>query len=273
MNKQHSLNNQVALITGAGSGIGKAIAVQLYQAGARLLLTGRDLKKLNAVIDKYQFNPNRVVTITADITQAAGRQHITETCARLKSPLSILINNAGVSDFNLLEDQDAAGIERLLYTNLTAPVLLTQCLLPVLKKSSAGLIVNIGSTFGSIGYPGFSTYCASKFGLRGFTQALRRELANTSIDVCYVAPRATRTPINQDAVNQMNQTLGNQMDDPEIVGQAVLKAILKRNPETYIGWPEKLFVRLNALIPAMVDGSLLKQLPTITQFAKRRTSP
>jgi short-subunit dehydrogenase len=146
-------------------------------------------------------------------------------------------------------------------------------MLPILEKSEHPVIVNIGSTFGSIGYSGFAVYSASKFGLRGFTEALRRELANTAIDVCYVAPRATRTTINSKHVNEMNAALGTAMDDPAIVAAQVLIAIESRKAETYIGWPEKLFVKINQLIPKIIDDALHKQLPVITRFSQQRKIP
>ena len=96
-------------------------------------------------------------------------------------------------------------------------MLLCQGLLPLLRNRPEAAIVNIGSTFGSIGHPGFATYCASKFGLRGFTETLRRELADTEVQVYYVAPRATRTDMNSAAVVQLNEELGNAMDPPDVV--------------------------------------------------------
>lgn len=133
------------------------------------------------------------------------------------------------------------------------------------------MVVNIGSTFGSIGYPGFAAYCASKFALRGFSEALRRELADTRVKVMYIAPRATRTSMNEQSVVAMNDELKVAMDEPAWVAAAVVAAIGREREELYLGWPEKLFVRLNSLLPRVVDQALRKQLPIIQRFARGKS--
>ena len=151
---------------------------------------------------------------------------------------------------------------------MTATLQLTHLLLPLLREQPRALLVNLGSTFGSIGYPGFATYCASKFALRGFSEALRRELADTHIKVLYVAPRATRTAMNSVEVVAMNDALKVSMDDPQAVAAQIVQAIMAEREELYLGWPEKLFVRLNSLLPRLVDQALRKQLPVIKRFAR-----
>lgn len=270
--KNTSVKNKWVLLTGASGGIGEAIAQKLYHAGAKLILVGRDQKKLLGIRIRHQFSSSRAAIVEADINTEEGRAKILSLCNKLPEPLSILINNAGISDFHFIDQQSSETISRLIHTNLLSPILLTQTLIPVLQKASAPVVVNIGSTFGSIGYPGYAAYCASKFGLRGFTEALRRELVNTSMAVCYIAPRATRTSINSDLVNEMNGALGNAMDDPALVASHVLKVIQKRKSITYIGWPEKLFARINQILPGIVDGALRKQLPIIHQFSQSRNN-
>ena len=153
--------------------------------------------------------------------------------------------------------------------NVTATLQLTHRLLPILRQQGRALVVNIGSTFGSIGYPGFTAYCASKFAIRGFSEALRRELADTQVKVLYLAPRATRTSMNSDSVVAMNTELKVAMDDPQLVARTVRAAIESEREELYMGWPEKLFVRLNGLLPRVVDQALRKQLPVIQRFARK----
>jgi len=141
-------------------------------------------------------------------------------------------------------------------------------MLPLLKTRAQAAIVNIGSTFGSIGHPGFASYCASKFGLRGFTEALRREVSDTNIQVFYIAPRAVQTDMNSAAVVQLNRELGNTMGEPAVVVDALLRLLTKNaGGDYFLGWPEKLFVRLNGLLPKVVDGALSKQLTTIKRLA------
>ncbi|MBU1329250.1 MAG: SDR family oxidoreductase [Gammaproteobacteria bacterium] len=254
-----------ALITGASGGIGQALVEHLLANGARLLLVGRQVDVLRQLA---QQNPGRVEVVEADITSRQGRDAVVAAAQRFGG-LNTLINAAGVNRFCLLEQHDEQELAELIGLNVTATLQLTQRLLPLLQQQGRALIVNLGSTFGSIGYPGFSAYCASKFALRGFSEALRRELADTQVRVLYFAPRATRTPMNDNTVMAMNTALKVAMDEPREVAAQLAQAIVREHEESYLGWPEKLFVRLNSLLPRLVDQALRKQLPTILRFARR----
>lgn len=261
--------NKRVVLTGAGSGIGRALAQQLAQNNAQLVLVGRNVDRLEQVKAELPAGSS-VYIVQADISSDEGRHRITSMCTQLGG-IDVLVNCAGINDFALFTQQKAAMIAQLINVNVTAPMLLTQRLLPLLERSGSGLIVNIGSTFGTIGHPGFAAYCAAKFALRGFSQALRRELADSSVRVLYVAPRATRTEINTDAVYAMNTALKIAMDDPADVAAQIFAAMAAGNKsEVYLGWPEKLFARINQIFPALVDGALRKQLATIRRFAARR---
>lgn len=107
-----------------------------------------------------------------------------------------MINNAGIGGFGLFDQQDWPTVAELLATNLEAPMRLSQTLIPALKAHPQAAIVNIGSTFGSLPFAGFAAYSAAKAGLRGFSQALRRELADTQVAVIHIAPRAINTSLN-----------------------------------------------------------------------------
>jgi len=261
-----NMKDQVVVLTGASGGIGRAIATQCAQSGARLILAARNSERLEQLRAQLPGGPH--VCVAADLASEAGRNQLSAACAEAGG-VSVLINNAGINAFGMFADQSAQSIKALIDTNLLSPMLLCQVLLPQLSEQSEARIVNVGSTFGSIGYPGYSSYCASKFGLRGFTEALRRELAGSSVSVSYIAPRATRTAINSDNVVQLNEALGTAMDDPEVVAEQVLQVVNRSaRSDKYLGWPEKLFVRINALLPGLVDSSLRKQLPIIQRFAK-----
>ncbi|SEJ18029.1 Short-chain dehydrogenase [Azotobacter beijerinckii] len=255
------------LITGASGGIGQALVTRLCEGDARLLLVGRHAEPLQALLKRY---PAQLEIVQADIAEAEGRQAVL-AAARRFGGLNTLINAAGVNCFSLLEDQDEGSIANIIGLNVTATLQLTHRLLPLLRLQPRALVVNIGSTFGSLGYPGFSAYCASKFAVRGFSESLRRELADTEVKVLYIAPRATNTGMNASDVIAMNDELKVAMDDPQTVAEALAQAILREQEETYIGWPEKFFVRLNSLLPRVVDQALRKQLPIIQRFARGKS--
>lgn len=264
---------KLILLTGASGGIGQAIARRLAAQGASLILIGRSTQHLQALARELKVLANSGFVLQADITSRNGRETIRTALLALQEPLDALINCAGVNLFGMLEDNEPEAIEQLIATNITATILLTRLTLPFLNKKS-GRIINIGSSFGGLGYPGFSAYCASKFALRGFSEALRRELSDSAIQVAQLAPRATNTQLNSDAVYAMNRELGNAMDEPEVVA-AQLEAMLlaTRMRDRNMGWPERLFLRINSFFPRIIDSALRTQLPVIRRYAKSAPVP
>lgn len=252
---------QRVLITGASGGIGQALVDELAAAGAQLTITGRRAEALAATAARH---PDRITAVPADLTRAEERQHLVS--AARQAGCTMLINAAGVNRVELFTEGSDAEIERLVALNLTATLQLTRALLPQLMVARQGWVITLGSTFGTLGYPGQVGYCATKFALRGFSQALRRELADTRVRVLHVSPRATRTAMNAPEVEAMNAALGNAMDSPARVAQAVRSAVERGRQEAQLGRPERLFVRLNALLPGVVDRALARQLPVIRRF-------
>ena len=120
---------------------------------------------------------------SSDLLDPAEREGAVTRLRDQLGGVDLLINCAGTNNFGMFEDQPQNAIKQVLDINLTGPILLSLELMPLLRQRGDAHIVNIGSTFGSIGYPGFSAYCASKFGLRGFTEALRRELGDAAVRI------------------------------------------------------------------------------------------
>ena len=257
------------VLTGATGGIGLALVEQLCAGGAHVLAVTRQPAALAALRASY---PHTLREIVADLRTPAGRHAIVEA-ARHMGGINLLLNGAGVNRFALIEQLDDHAIADMLTVNVIATLQLTRAMLPTLRSQPHALVVNVGSTYGSIGYPGYAVYCASKFALRGFSEALRRELADTDVNVLYVAPRATRTSMNSAVAMALNQALKASVDEPQRVAQAVMGAIQKNLCELYLGWPEKLFVRLNGLLPSVVDHALRKQLPVIRSFIHSQENP
>jgi len=251
------------LITGSTGGIGAELCRQLNEEGVTLLLsshTGSNLERLNASLGSQHS------WVSADLTTTEGRQQIVTACKQLGG-VDGVINMAGTLDFDLFAEQSSATVEKLVTTNFLAPVLLTHELLPMLASKPEAVLLNVGSIFGSIGHPGFVAYCASKAGIKSFTEALSRELADTAIRVCYIAPRATSTTMNSSRVNAMNEELGNKSDSPQFVAEEIIKQLSGTQRVKYLGWPEKLFVRVNAVLPGLVHKAMVKNLPIMKKFA------
>lgn len=261
-----NLDTAIVLLTGATGGIGRATAKELLGRGARVLMTARDVTKLQALQQELAAGCERVGTFAADLTLQADRRSLAAHAMRWQGGVNVLVNNAGIGDFQGIENHSCDQIAALIATNLTAPLQLSRELLPHLRRQSKAHILNVGSVYGTIGYPGFAVYCATKFGVRGFTEALRRELTDTAVRVHYLAPRATRTAMNGSAVDAMNEHLRVAVDPPVRVARAVCRMLEREQRARVIGWPEKLFARINAILPQVVDGAVRKQLPTIRHY-------
>ena len=253
-----------AVLTGASGGIGHAMAIALAGRCNALLLVGRDPHRLAALQKELLAQRSLPVAVVAgDLTDDATRQRIHDAAGALPAPVDLLINNAGMNEFHDFESQSPETMSRLMEINLVAPMQLTHKLLPLLRRAPRAQIVNVGSIFGYLGYPGFAAYCASKFGLRGFSQALRRELADTAVSVRYFAPRATATALNSPAVAAMNRELRVQEDSPDVVAGMLLRFLDTDAWECKIGFPESFYAFLNQLLPVVNDNAIGRQLKTI----------
>ncbi len=263
------LADQRILLTGAAGGMGQILAEKLVDAGAKVALLDRNAEALNTLVARLG---NGCFAVSADISSADGCRIAVSAIWNTMEGVDCLINLAGISSFCCFEEEETAHMEKVLQVNLLAPMYLTHALLPEMIKRKRGRIVNIGSVFGSIGFAWFTTYSASKFGLRGFSQALRRELRDTGVSVSYIAPRAVRTAINNDAVMQMGEATDMNMDEPEYVAEKIFAAIEAEKKEVYIGFPESFFARLNGVLPNLVDGALADQNAIAKPFAKKTTT-
>jgi len=256
------------LLTGAAGGIGSALAEQLLARGARVGLIERTEAELKTLLARLQASGGEVHAVSADLLDPAAREQAVSQLHGLLDGVDLLINCAGLLSFRPFAEEDPAVLERIVQLNLVTPMLLVRQLLPGMLERGSGRIVNVGSTFGSIGFAWFAAYSASKFGLRGLSESLRRELEGTGVGITYVAPRAVKTSLNTGAVYRMAEATKMNMDEPEWVAFKVLEAIEADAKDVYLGFPEKLFARLNGFLPRLVDGGLRKQNQIMEPFAR-----
>lgn len=247
------------LLTGATGGIGRCLALELSRRGARLALVGRDRGRLDALVRAIEAAGGTASALAFDLERTDGHAGLVERAVDVLGGIDALINNAGQSRLTAFTDEDEASLHKIFAVNVMAPMLLARAVLPHLLRRGAGTLMNIGSVFGAIGYPYYAAYSASKFALRGFSEALRRELADKGIKVAYVAPRATRTGMNGPAARALMSETGAAMDDPEKVAWAIADALAHDLRELCIGMPERIFARVNGLLPGFVDGPLVRQ--------------
>jgi NAD(P)-dependent dehydrogenase (short-subunit alcohol dehydrogenase family) len=261
------LAGRTVLVTGASGGIGEPLCAALIAAGARVLAVGRDEGRLRRLAQPLP--AGALSWVAADVATEEGRAQVVRAAAAADPTPSVLVLAHAQGAFGLFADQSPEDMARLVQTNLVAPMLLVHALLPVLGTHAPASVVVVGSTFGSLAFPGFAAYSASKSGLRGLTEALAREYADTPLRFQYLSPRATRTPFNTPAVDALNAELKTASDAPADVARHLVRAIERGTARMQIGWPEKLFARLNGLLPGLVDRSLRSRLPAVRKHARR----
>lgn len=180
------------IITGAGSGLGKELALLFAGQGFHIILTGRTLEKLQSVEQEIHEAGGSAQSYTVDITQT---KDISKLMTQLQNhELYGLINNAGVGHFGPVNSLSAHDIQEMFETNTLGTIYMTQAVLPLLKEINEGLLMNIISTAGLKGKVNESVYVASKFAVRGFTESLQKELENTNIKVKAVYMGGMDTP-------------------------------------------------------------------------------
>ena len=182
------LKDSNILLMGAAGGIGRHLAAGLLKQGANLGLNGFAEDELIELREFLRDAPQDFFTVAADVTRQEGRQKCLDALLDHYGSIDILINLAGINAFTTFESQSPESIEKIINVNTLAPMLMTHAVLPHMLAQKKGQIVNVGSTFGSIGFPCFTAYSTSKFALRGFSQSLRRELAGSGVQVTYIAP-------------------------------------------------------------------------------------
>lgn len=188
------LSGKTAVITGASSGIGRAISEAMAEAGANLVLVGRDVGRLQETVDAVQGRGVAAEPVAVELTDDDAPARIVEAAVKRFGGLNILVNCAGIFEPMPFETQPLASFDRQMATNVRVPFALTQAALPYLRPS--GAVVNISSIAGYSGFPQSAAYCASKGAVELMTRALGTELGPMGVRVNCVAPGNIRTPMN-----------------------------------------------------------------------------
>ena len=251
-------DTRIVLITGAGSGIGRALALRAAADGAFLVLVGRRADKLDETARLAGTGAGTAV-FPMDVTSEDDCRRLTLEIEHRFGRLDVLVNNAGVVAVGPVEALTADGVDRLLRTNLGGPINLTRHLLPLLNEGRRGQIVNVGSMLGDIGLPLFAAYSATKFGLRGWSDALRRELRPQGIRVSYAAPRATRTDAAT-AFDHLIEPFAMKVDAPAAVAGRIWRLVRRGRGNLYPVGMESVARVLQAVAPRLVDLGIASQL-------------
>lgn len=229
------LNDKVVIITGASSGIGRALAFAFARRAAKLVLVARREERLEAVRREIQPYTSDVLIIPADVTDDAQLERVVEETLAAFGRIDVLVNNAGIIASGPLQDHTPEQISRILTVNLAAVVKLTRFVLPHMLAHNRGYILNIGSGLGRTAMPLHAAYSASKYGLSGFSDALRRELDRTGVYVTLVLPTWVRTEIVTPEMEDVLRRYGYHIDEPDDVAERAVLGLVHGDREIIIG--------------------------------------
>jgi short-subunit dehydrogenase len=254
---RRNISDLRGIITGASSGIGRAIALQLLKQGARLAVVARRRELLEELAREDGIAPEQVLVIPGDVTLLATRDAAFESVIKAWGGLDLLINNAGVGAIGRFADASPARMQRVLEVNFYAVAEWTRGAIPLLCQGRTPLVVNVGSILGHRGLPFASEYCASKFALRGLSESIRPELAKLGIDLLLVSPGSTETEFFDHVLEKGEYPFADQKGVPAAaVALATARAIERGNKEIIPSWPGRAVVYLNRFCPWLVDWYL-----------------
>jgi NADP-dependent 3-hydroxy acid dehydrogenase YdfG len=228
MNADTPLQGKVALITGASRGIGFSIAESLARLGAKVAICGRDPKRLDEAADKLSAQNATVFATTADVTRAGEIASLVQDTEKNLGPIGIVVNNAGVGYFGPLQDANEANWDLVLDTNLKSVFLVTKAVAAGMIERRSGHIINIASLAGKNAFKNGALYCASKWGLMGFTECAAEDLRGFGIRVSAICPGTVHTDFSPHRGKDTQKML-----QPEDIAHAV-EMIVTQAPQSFI---------------------------------------
>lgn len=256
---------KVIIITGASSGIGRALASEFAKQGAFVLAAARSKEKLKTLETEFQNPGGRVMAVVTDVSREEDCKRLIDTAIAQFGKIDILINNAGVSMRALFEETDLSVIKRLMDVNFWGTVYCTKFALPYLIKSK-GTLVGVSSVAGYKGLPGRTGYTASKFAMQGFLGVVRTENSKKGLHVLIACPGFTSSNIRNTALAADGSQQGesprdeNKMMSAEDVATRILSAIKKRKRNLVLTAEGRLIVFLNKFFPTLLDRIIYNQL-------------
>jgi dehydrogenase/reductase SDR family member 7B len=259
------MENKVVIITGASSGIGKALALEFARPGFDLVIAGRNKERLDAVAEEASQKGIRVSAVLADVSIENDCKNIIETAVQDFGAVDILINNAGISMRAIFEFTDLEVIKKLMDVNFWGTVYCSKYALPHLLKSK-GSVTGVSSIAGYTGLPGRTGYSASKFAMQGFLETLRVENMRKGLHVLIACPGFTASNIRNTALSNDGSQQGEsprdegKMMSAEIVARKIKKAIVNRKRTLILTSQGKTTVLLKKLFPAFLDKMVYKHM-------------
>jgi len=267
------LSGKTVILTGASQGLGAVMAAALAKQGANLALAARSADKLAAVAGELKNAGARVLPVPCDVTRADDRDALLKCTRREFGSIDVLVNNAGVEELGHYAEQDPATLERIITTNLIAPMQLTRAVLPEMLAAKKGRVVNIASLAGRTGMPFGAAYSGSKGGLAEWSISLAAELRGSGVAVSVICPGfVDGTGMFSRKETPAPRSIG--ASQPEDVARALLQVLQKPRVEVVVNpKPVRLLMALRALSPetALALGRRLGLVDFLRNIANRQT--
>jgi short-subunit dehydrogenase len=257
---RRNLAGKRAILTGASSGIGWELAVQLARDNVRLIVCARREERLRDLKAEVESQGGTIEFVAGDITDPSVRKTLVQTCVREFGGVDILINNAGIGAMGRFDAAKPDRIRQIFEVNFFAITDLISEALPELKKGSDSIIVNISSVLGHRAAPLKSEYCASKFALHGFSDAIRAELTKDNIDLLLVSPSTTDSEFFDQAIedNTKKNWKSRGAMSPDVVAAKSIRAIKKGKHEIILTHGGRFLVWLDRLVPSLANKILAR---------------
>lgn len=249
------ISDSRVIVTGASSGIGRALALELARQGARVLATARRQDRLETLVEEAAAEGNSMEVVCGDLTEEEVRQRVVEAAGQRLGGLDVLVNNAGAGAIGRFDCAEPQRMRRVMEVNFFALVEMTRLALPLLKMGRRPMLVNLSSILGHRGVPYNSEYCASKFAVQGFSESLRTELAGDGIDVLVVCPGTTQTEFFDTALQGVGKPAWPEHTPvtAEEVARRIVAAIRRGDREIIPYFWGRVLCWLNRLSPGLTD--------------------
>jgi short-subunit dehydrogenase len=244
-----------AIVTGASSGIGREIARELARQRAEVLVTARREERLRELVAEFGVIGTRTAFVAGDITQREVRRAVLQEARSLWGGVDVLVNNAGVGAIGPFMDADEARLRHIMEVNFFAPLAMIREALPLLRNGRRPIIANVGSVLGHRAVPRKSEYCASKFALHGFSDALRAELRSLHVDVLLISPSTTRSEFFESVLEKQSPPANSSTNGmpASAVARKAVRAIRRGSHEIILSPGGKLLVWLDRLCPPLAN--------------------
>ncbi len=252
---RRSIEGKRVIVTGASSGIGYALCVQLAERGCRLVINARRQDKLRLLQEEILRLGGQAVPVTGDVTEADVRQRLLGSSVEAFGGLDILVNNAGIGALGPFSEATPDRLRRVMEVNFFAPAELTRVAVPVLEQGNQPMVVNISSVLGHRAVPMKSEYCASKFAMHGLSDAIRAEWDQRGIDVLIVSPSTTASEFFDNLIDKQagNYKKMSRAASPEYVARRTIRAMERGSHEIILSWSGWGLVWLDRLLPWLAD--------------------